>query len=48
MKNLTILWSDITKKLKIRLDDIKEGLLGTQSDQLYAKYVPKIKAIVSF
>ena len=45
---MTILRSDITKIMKIRLNDIIEKLLGTQSGHLYAKYVPKIKAIVSF
>ena len=46
-ENLTILWSDITKIKKIRLNYIIKRLLGSQSDHLYAKYVPKIKAIVS-
>ena len=46
-KNLTILWSDITKKWKIRLNNIIERLFGSQSDHLYAKYVPEIKTIVS-
>ena len=46
-KDLTILWSDITKLMKIRLNNIIERLFGSQSDHLYAKYVPEIKTIVS-
>ena len=46
-KDLTILLSDITQLLKIRLNNIIERLFGSQSDHLYAKYVPEIKTIVS-